>query len=224
MNTEIKWYGWDSFLIKFNGCTIYIDPLFGEYVDPADVVLISHSHRDHCNPEALAQIRNKNTIVLTSKENENNVSGIGLSPGENYQVNDIKITACHAYNINRKRDTGVPFHPKGFGVGWMISHSDKNIYFMGDTELIPEMESINNVDVLLIPVSGKFVMDVDEAIEAIKLIKPKVTIPMHYGIVDGAYGGKTIYIELNIDTEDFKNRAGKLTDLRVLHQNETTEV
>ena len=95
---------------------------------------------------------------------------------------------------------------------------------MGDTEFIPEMESIHNIDVLLVPVSGKFVMDSDEAIEAIKLLKPKVTIPMHYGIVDGAYGGKTIYIELNIDTDEFKRKAEKFSDIKVLEPNEIYEL
>ena len=185
MNIKIKWLGWDSFQIKTGNSIIYIDPLFGEFNETADLVLVSHGHRDHCNPEVLEKIRNQHTTVLTSKENENNVKGIGLTPGETYQIRDIKITACHAYNVKRKRDTGEPFHRKGFGVGWIISYLNQSIYFMGDTELIPEMESIKDIDVLLVPVSGKFVMDANEAIEAIQLIKPKITVPMHYGIVNG---------------------------------------
>lgn len=224
MDIKIKWLGWDSFQLKINNSIIYIDPLFGDYREIAKIVLISHSHRDHCNPESLEKIRNKKTIVLTSTENENNVKGIGMKPGETYQVEEIKVTACHAYNINRKRESGVPFHPKGFGVGWIINYSNKNIYFMGDTELIPEMELLENIDILLVPVSGKFVMDADEAIEAIKLLKPKITIPMHYGIVDGAYGGKTIYIDLNVDIKDFKRRAEKFTDVKVLDLNEIIEI
>lgn len=224
MGIKIKWFGWDSFQINLNKSIVYIDPLFGDYSDIADIVLVSHSHRDHCNPEVLEKIRNEKTIVLTSNENENNVNGKGLIPGETYQSGDITITACHAYNIKRKRDTGVPFHPKGFGLGWIITYSGKNIYFMGDTELIPEMDSIQNIDVLLIPVSGKFVMDVDEAVEAIKLLQPKLTIPMHYGIVDGAYKGKTIYIELNIDANEFKRKAEKFSDIKILEINETYEL
>jgi L-ascorbate metabolism protein UlaG (beta-lactamase superfamily) len=224
MNIKITWLGWDSFQIKTGNSIIYIDPLFGEFNETADLVLVSHGHRDHCNPEVLEKIRNRNTTVLTSKENEKNLRGIGLTPGEIYQTGDIKITACHAYNVNRKRDNGEPFHPKGFGVGWIIRYLNQNIYFMGDTDLIPEMETIKDIDVLLAPVSGKFVMDASEAIEAIQLIKPKITIPMHYGIVDGSYGGKKIYIDLNVDTEDFKKKAEIYTNIIVLKPNESFEL
>ncbi len=220
MGISIKWIGWDSFQIKLNSTVLYIDPLFGEFNEIADIVLVSHGHRDHCNPEVLEKIRNKQTIVLTSKANKEKVQGIGLAPEESYQINDISITAYHAYNIKRKRDSGEPFHPKGFGVGWIITYLNKKIYFLGDTDLIPEMKSITNIDVLLVPVSGKFVMDIDEAVEAIKLIKPKVTIPMHYGVVDGSYGGNHIQIELNIDTEEFKSKAEKFTKVKVLQHND----
>lgn len=220
MGIEIKWLGWDSFKIKIDNNIIYIDPLFGEFDEQADIVLISHGHRDHCNPEVLKEISNDNTTILTSNENILKVDGIGLSAGETFKVNDIYIKATDAYNIKRKRDTGEPFHPKGFGVGWIITYKNKNIYFMGDTDFIPEMKSIKGIDILLVPVSGKFVMDIDEAVEAIKSIQPKFTIPMHYGIVDGSYGGNHIYIELKINTDEFKNKAKNFTDVKILDHNE----
>ena len=223
MKTYLKWLGWDSFQIQTTEKIIYIDPLFGTFDKTADLVLVSHGHRDHCNPEVLSQIREQKTVVLTSEENKEKVNGIGLKPGESFNVDSIEVTAVHAYNIHRRRDTGEPFHPKGFGVGWIIQHENKKIYFMGDTELIPEMKLINNTDILLVPVSGKFVMDIDEAVEAIKLLQPKITIPMHYGIVDGSYRGKHIHIELDIDTDEFKKKAGNFTEVVILNHNETFE-
>ena len=93
----------------------------------------------------------------------------------------IPIRAVPAYNINKFRSPGVPFHPRESGyVGFILTVEGQRIYHAGDTDAIPEMESID-ADIALLPVSGTYVMTADEALEAIKAIKPKIAIPMHIG-------------------------------------------
>ncbi len=217
---KIKWLGWDSFKINVGDKIIYIDPISGKYDEKGDIVLISHGHGDHCDPEVLDKIRDENTIVITSIPNAVNVKGLGLHPGGKINIDEVNVYAVHAYNIVRMREPGIPFHPRGFGVGWIIEYSGKRIYFLGDTELIPEMREIDNIDLMLIPVSGKFVMDMEEAIETVKLIKPLKVIPMHYGTVDVVSGGKPRRIELEADVTDFKEKLSEVTEVILLKHND----
>ena len=95
------------------------------------------------------------------------------------EIEDITIKAVHAYNVKRYRSPGNPFHPKGYGVGYLVKTKGKIIYFAGDTDVIPEMKEIGPVDVALLPCGDTYTMDNIEAAEATKIIKPKAVIPMH---------------------------------------------
>jgi len=216
---EITWLGWSSFKVKTGGKVIYFDPVLGNYDESADLVLISHSHFDHSDPDVLSRIRKPETVVLTSKQNSDAVKGIGLAPGESHLVDSIKVDACYAYNIIRMRSPGVPFHPKGFGLGWIVESGGKRIYHMGDTELVPEMSDLPPIDILLIPISGFYVMDSEEAIKAIKVIKPKHVIPMHFGTVK--IGKDDTHINLPADAAEFANKLKGITDVKVLTPGET---
>jgi L-ascorbate metabolism protein UlaG (beta-lactamase superfamily) len=213
---EITWFGWDSFKVKTSGKTIYFDPVIGEYNEPGDIVLISHSHFDHFNSDILSRIRKPNTVVITSKENQASVKGTGLAPGETWSFDQIHVTACHAYNIIRMRQSGVPFHPKGFGVGWIVESESKKLYHLGDTELVPEMDEIGPIDIMLTPISGYYVMDIDEAVKTVKMIKPKIVIPMHYGVFDLGPGKEASRIELNANPSEFAQKLEGITDVRIL--------
>ena len=222
----IKWLGWSGFKIKIPGKIIYFDPVIGEYDEPGDLVLISHSHADHSDLNILSRIRKTQTVVLTSKENQKTVNGIGMAPGDNYSQDSVSVSACDAYNIVRMREPGVPFHPKGFGVGWIVKADGKTIYHLGDTELIPEMSQIGPVDIMFLPISGYFVMDIDEAVKTVQLIRPKLVIPMHHGVIDVVFAGdeKPTHIELKPDPLEFANKLTGIADVRVLSPGETLTV
>jgi L-ascorbate metabolism protein UlaG (beta-lactamase superfamily) len=218
---KITWLGWDSFKIKTSGKTIYFDPVMGNYDEPGDIVLISHSHFDHYDSDVLSRIRKPETLVITSLQNQEAIKGTGLAPGESCSLDSIQVTACHAYNIIRMRQPGHPFHPKGFGVGWIVESEGKKIYHLGDTELIPEMKEISAIDVMLTPISGIYVMDIDEAVKTVKVIRPKIVIPMHYGVFDAGPGKESSRMELNADPREFARKLEGITEVRVLKQGES---
>ena len=181
MGLSLTWLGHAGFLIKADGKNIYVDPYTGEYEDKADVILITHSHFDHCDSSGIRRIHRDDTLVIGP---ENCVSKIGgkvktLKVGETFAVENMKVEAVEAYNYKRFRSPGVPFHPKGFGVGYLITIGDKTIYHAGDTDFIPEMRQLKNVTVALLPSGDTYTMDNEEAAEAALAISPKVALPIH---------------------------------------------
>jgi len=221
---EITWLGWSSFKVKTSGKTIYFDPVFGNYNESGDLVLISHSHADHSDLSILSKIRKPGTVVLTSKENQDAVNGIGLAPGESHSLEPVKVTAQQAYNIVRGSKPGSPFHPKGFGVGWIVESEGKRLYHLGDTELIPEMEKIGPIDVMLVPIGGFYLMDIDEAVKTVKMIQPRHVIPMHFGVIDVVFDTEPAHIELKADPQEFADKLKGITDVRILDHGETITI
>ncbi|MCX6244764.1 MAG: MBL fold metallo-hydrolase [Bacteroidetes bacterium] len=218
---DFTWLGWSSFKVKASGKTIYFDPVTGDCSEPADLVLISHSHGDHTDLNILSRIRKPETVVITTVENHQAVKGIGLAPGEKHDAGGIIVTAVHAYNIVRMRSPGNPFHPKGFGAGWIVDTGEQRIYHLGDTELIPEMNDIGPIDVMLIPIGGYFLMDLGEAVRTVQLIKPKHVIPMHYGEVDVFFGKELTHLELKVEPYEFAEKVKGITNVTVLTPGET---
>jgi len=221
---EITWLGWSSFKVKTSGKMIYFDPVSGNYDEPADLILISHGHSDHTNLSILSKIRKHDTVLLTSNQNSSAVKGTSLLPGESKIVDSVTVKACHAYNIVRMRSPGSPFHPKGSGVGWILESGGKRIYHSGDTELIPEMKGIGAIDVMLVPISGIYVMDVDEAVKAVTMIRPKLVIPMHYGVLDVTDGAEHTHYELFADPLEFKEKLKGIAEVRVLNHGESITI
>ena len=185
---DIKWLGHAAMLIK-NHKTIIIDPYkLGRINYKADIVLITHDHFDHCSLEDIQKIVKPETVVVSSKGCKSKLKDLNLKiievkPGDKIDLNGIKIEAVPAYNTNPER---LSFHPKSKQyVGYIIEYEGVRIYHAGDTDLIDEMSDFK-VDVALLPVSGTYVMDAEEAAEAVKRIKPKLAIPMHYGTIVGS--------------------------------------
>ena len=183
-----------SLRINYNNYIIYFDPylLNNEYSHDADYIFITHSHYDHFSKNDIINIKNEKTKIIIPFELENEISNLGfikdnvllVKPSENYKVDNINFSTVPAYNINKN------FHKKEYNwVGYIIN-LDKIIYFAGDTDNIPEIRNIK-CDIASVPIGGIYTMDVVEAADLIKNIKPSITIPMHYktivGTVEDAY-------------------------------------
>ncbi len=186
---KISWLGHDGFKIK-NAKTVYVDP-YEKGGEEADILLISHNHEDHCSPEDVKKIVSEKTTIITTAESKRTLSKtkakeiLVAKPGQKILIDDVAIETVPAYNVNKFRSPGHPFHPKEKEMlGFIVTMNGVRIYHAGDTDLIPEMEHFN-VDVACLPVSGTYVMTAEEAVESTGHIKLKVAIPMHYGSIVG---------------------------------------
>ena len=187
---KISWLGHDGFKIK-NAKTVYVDPYEIKGGEEADILLISHNHEDHCSPEDVKKIVSEKTTIITTAESKRELSKtkakeiLVAKPGQKLLIDDVSIETVPAYNVNKFRSPGHPFHPKeNEMLGFIVTMNGVRIYHAGDTDLIPEMERFN-VDVACLPVSGTYVMTAEEAVESTRHIKLKVAIPMHYGSIVG---------------------------------------
>ncbi|OGD59314.1 hypothetical protein A3K78_08310 [Candidatus Bathyarchaeota archaeon RBG_13_52_12] len=177
---EIKWLGHASWMLKAAGKIIYIDPYEGEYTSKGDLVLASHSHTDHCKEDKLKAAVGPSTVFIAPADcAKAGVKPTSLKPGDKIKIGAIEVEAVAAYNVKRFRSPGVPFHPKDFGVGYLISAEGKTVYHTGDTEFIPELKKLKGVDIMLCATGGTYTMDNDEAADLTLTIKPKVAMPMH---------------------------------------------
>ena len=193
---DIVWLGHDSFKITGDQ-VIFIDPFKLDEHASAAIILITHNHFDHLSPDDIAKVSNAETVIVAPAECAAKLPGHTIQvvkPGDKVTVKGIAIEVVPAYNVNKFRSPGVPFHPKGDGkVGYIVTVGGVRIYHAGDTDLIPEMSSIT-CDIALLPVSGTYTMTAEEAAEAANLIKARVTVPMHIGSIVGS----------NADAERFK--------------------
>lgn len=187
LGLDVEWLGHDCFKIK-NDRIIYFDPFQIEENEKADLILITHEHYDHCSPKDIEKIVKPETSIVAISSCKNSLEKIGkkikeivyLRPNEKKDLSGILVETIPAYNVNKN------FHPKTDGkVGYVITLNGKRIYHAGDTDLITEMSSLGKIDIVLLPVSGTYVMTAEEAAKAVQVIKPKIAIPMHYGKIIG---------------------------------------
>ena len=182
MSVTIKWIAHSCFRIKAGGKVIYIDiGKYGEASEKADLMLITHSHTDHCDPNRVKKVLKEDTLVVAPKDCSTILgkSVKTLKPGEETSFGNIRIKAVEAYNYKRFRSPDKPFHPKGFGVGYLITVDGKTIYHAGDTDFVPEMKRFGPVDLALLPTGDTYTMDNAESAEATITINPKIVLPMH---------------------------------------------
>jgi L-ascorbate metabolism protein UlaG (beta-lactamase superfamily) len=185
MTVSIRSLGHASFQIKADGKVVYIDlRKYGNVVETtekADLILVTHAHADHCSTEKINKVCSKNTVVVAPKQSASKIGGTvkTLRPNEEALYGSIKVKAVEAYNVKRFRSPGKPWHPKGYGVGYLITIEGKTIYHAGDTDFIPEMKKLGRVDVALLPTGDKYTMDNTDAAEAAIAIDPKFVVPMH---------------------------------------------
>ena len=176
-----------SIEINYNGTEIQIDPV-GANVKPetdyaqfpkANIILITHEHKDHFEREAIACIRTPATSCYSNTAVYNMFrNSIPLKNGDSVQyASDIKIEAVPAYNYTEGR---TQFHPKGRDNGYILTLDGLRIYIAGDTEDIPEMADLKNIDIAFLPCNQPYTMTVDQLVKAARTISPKVLFPYHY--------------------------------------------
>lgn len=211
LGLNVEWLGHDCFRIRTKTQIIYFDPFQVDTHEGGDLIFITHEHYDHCSMPDLSKILKRTTTIVAANECKaklRNLEGkvgriIYIVPGQSIAVNEIEVQAVPAYNTNKYRSPGQVFHPRADGkVGYVVKIEGKKIYHAGDSDFIPEMRTLGEIDIAFLPVSGTYVMTVEEAAQAAEAIKPKVAIPMHYGAIvgtkDDAYKFKELARGINV--------------------------
>ena len=190
---ELEWLGHAGFLIK-NSKVIYIDPYqIKEDSEKADLILLTHSHYDHCSVADMDKIVKSGTKIIMTADCQSKITRFNVpiqmiivEPNRELDFQGIKISTLPSYNIDKH------FHPKEESwVGYVIKMNGVIIYHAGDTDFIPEMQKLTGHSgsdkkfIALLPIGGRFTMTSEEAVEAARAIKPSLVIPMHYGTIVG---------------------------------------
>lgn len=205
MALALRWYPPAWIEIKTRNHTIYLDPSYlkkyfldhptaREYSDwpdevdglpddlnKADLILITHHHKDHVKKVTVDRISGPDTLVLApGKVKEILGDQIRVvAPGDELELGDVKITIMPAYNTPEGSSTRK-FHQPGEGVGYLLEIDGHRIYHAGDTDLIPEMSELGPIDVAFLPMGGTYTMNVKEAAQATLRIQPSLVVPIHH--------------------------------------------
>jgi len=188
-NLEITFIGHGTLMFTFGGKVIHIDPWtqLADYskLPKADLILVTHEHRDHLDLKALEILNKEKTVIVCPKLTAEQVKNATvMNNGDVKTIEGLAIKAVPAYNLVHKRDTGQPFHPKGDGNGYLITFGDKNVYVAGDTENIPEMKALKGIDIAFLPMNLPYTMTPEMVADAALAFKPKILYPYHFGETD----------------------------------------
>ena len=173
--------------IEYDGLTIHVDPVgeYGKHTDyatefpKADVILVTHEHPDHLDDAALKTLENEGTVLILNKTSADKIGrGEIIANGQSRELpKGILLEAVPAYNTTPGREM---FHPKGNGNGYVLTIDGLRIYIAGDTEDVPEMANLKDIDVAFLPVNQPYTMTVEQCVNAANMFKPKVLIPYHF--------------------------------------------
>lgn len=196
-----------SFVMQWNGKTIYVDPVGGAEpyagLPGPDIILITDIHPDHLNADTLAGMKGTSVVAPQAvydqaPDNTKDMITTILKNGDKVTVDGIGIEAMPMYNITEER---LQYHEKGRGNGYLLTLGDERVYIAGDTEAIPEMLALENIDVAFIPMNLPYTMTVEQAAEAVRTFKPAIVYPYHYR---------------GSDVEEFKRLVGDASEVRLL--------
>ena len=182
-----------SLEINYKGMSIQVDPVAecGKHTDyasefpKADVILVTHEHFDHLDKDVIKQLTKEDTKFITTANCKAECGWDGIivmANGDKMELpGGIQLEAVPAYNISEDH---TQFHPKGRDNGYVLTIDGLKIYIAGDTEDIPEMADLKDIDVAFLPVNQPYTMTVEQCVRAAKVIQPKVLIPYHYSQTD----------------------------------------
>lgn len=185
----ITFIGHGSLMFSFEGKIIQVDPVSREAdyskLPKADIILVSHEHKDHLDPAAIDVLRKDKTVLILNQACAKEMKdAIVMKNGDVKTIEGLEIEAVPAYNIVNMRSKGVPYHPKGNGNGYVITFADKRVYVAGDTENIPEMKQLKQIDIAFLPMNLPFTMTPQMVADAAKSFMPEILYPYHYGDTD----------------------------------------
>lgn len=189
MIENIKWLGHASFKIKKDK-VIYIDPWKIKETEPADIILISHSHFDHFSVDDIKKIQTNKTTVVVPKDCAKQLSGKVkvIKPGDSITIDGIDIEGVPAYNPSKQ------FHPKANQwLGFVITIGTTRIYYAGDTDVTEEMKNLKDIDIAILPIGGTYTSTAIEAASAANIFNPKIVIPAHFGDIVGSQSDADVF-------------------------------
>ncbi|MGB2983710.1 MAG: MBL fold metallo-hydrolase [Candidatus Bipolaricaulia bacterium] len=188
-NLDITLLGHGSLLFTFDGKRTYVDP-FSRVADystlpKADIVLITHEHRDHLDTEALGNVREDKTEIIHTALCDTQIDGgTVMRNGDVKVVQGLSIEAVPAYNLLHRRESGDPFHPCGDGNGYIITFGDLRTLVAGDTENTPELKSLQDIDVAFLPMNLPYTMTPEMVADVALSMRPRILYPYHFGSTD----------------------------------------
>jgi L-ascorbate metabolism protein UlaG (beta-lactamase superfamily) len=188
-----------TFLLEVDGRAIYFDPVHGAHYEglpKANVILITDIHGDHMDVAGIQAVRQATTTVVAPpavadalpkdlgrvevmKNGDKKKIGAGAADG-----GGLEVEAVPMYNLVRGPDAGLRFHDKGRGNGYVVTAGGKRLYVSGDTECIPEMKALKDIDVAFVCMNLPYTMPPSEAAECVNAFKPKIVYPYHYRQAD----------------------------------------
>ena len=198
----INHLGHSSIKIQIGIVTIYTDP-YQISDSKGDIILISHDHPDHLQQSTIIQHLKEDSVMILPISCASKLQGNikALKVGDTIEEKGIKITGFPAYNLNK------PYHPKAIGyLGFIIEGNGKRLYFAGDTDNIPEMSTLQNIEIAFLPIGGTYTMNEEEAALAANTIRPKTVIPMHFNVVEGTRADPDKFaslVEKNVEVKIF---------------------
>ena len=186
---KITFIGHGTLMFTFGGKVIHVDPWsqLADYgmLPKADLVLITHEHRDHLDLKALDTVIKDGTVIIATEIAAKQVKdALMMKNGDVITSQGFTIEAVAAYNIVHMRSPGVPYHPQGLGNGYVITFADRRVYIAGDSENTPEMKTLRNIDVAFLPMNLPYTMTPEMVADAAKAFRPKILYPYHYGETD----------------------------------------
>lgn len=179
-----------SVALSYKGFEIQVDPvgkMGGRQIDysafpKADLILVTHEHGDHLDPSLIADLSKESTKVISNGASAAKIPGAEVMVnGESRNIAGVAVKAVPAYNIT---DGHTNFHPKGNGNGYLLEIGGLRIYVAGDTEDIPELADLKDIDVAFLPVNQPYTMTVEQCLKAARVIMPGTLIPYHFGNTD----------------------------------------
>ena len=189
LDLKITFIGHSTLVIRHGGSVIHVDPV-GQYADyhslpKADLVLVTHEHFDHLDPQAIAAVRTESTVIIAASRCAGKVPGaLILRNGDSRAVKEIRVEAIAAYNVVHMRAPGSPFHPRGDGNGYVLTLGTRKLYVAGDTENTREMKALKGIDIAFLPMNLPYTMTPEMVADAARAFRPKVLYPYHFGDTD----------------------------------------